>query len=106
MSHGGTDTLVKKIVIPYHILGAAKGEITYIDKENIDMVLALEMADFTLSEYIRDTNMLTKSKTILSFGHFNLEEHGMKYMTIYLHEQSVQIKFHATLFNHVICIII
>ncbi len=82
--YGDTTTLVKKIVIPYHVLGAARAEISYIEQENSDLVLAMEIVDFTLSEYIRDTNMLTKSKTMLTFGHFNLEEPGMKYMITYL----------------------
>lgn len=84
--YGAKDTVVQKIAIPYHIFGPAIDEINYIEANNIDMILAMEMVDFTLSEYIRDSNMLKKNKCMLSVGHFNLEEFGMKYMINYLPE--------------------
>lgn len=84
--YGKKDTCVRRIAIPYHILGAAQDEINYIDEHDIDMILAMEMVDFTLSEYIRDSNMLKKDKCMLSIGHFNLEEFGMKYMVRYIPE--------------------
>lgn len=84
--YGNIDTKIQRIGIPGHILGVAKEEITYIDQNDVDLILAMEMVDFTLSEYIRDSNMLGKDKCMLSIGHFNLEEFGMKYMVNYVPE--------------------
>ena len=77
-------TPVSKVLIPTHNLGDAKELITKIDQENFDLVLGLEVIDFTLSEYIRDSNMLGLNKALLTIGHFNLEEFGVKYMMNYL----------------------
>lgn len=44
----------------------------------------MEIVDFTLAEYIRDSSMLGMDRAIIGMGHFNLEEPGMEYMTTYL----------------------
>ncbi|MDN6162255.1 MAG: Nif3-like dinuclear metal center hexameric protein, partial [Atopostipes sp.] len=77
---GEPNTKVRKVIIPSHNLGDAKAIITKVDKENFDLVLAMELIDFTLSEYVLDSNMLSQNKTILTVGHFNLEKIGMKVM--------------------------
>ncbi|MDF7638042.1 Nif3-like dinuclear metal center hexameric protein [Lactobacillus sp. ESL0791] len=84
--YGNPKTKVKNIIIPGHNLGDAKDIITKVDKENIDLVLEMETIDFTLSEYIRDSSMLGLNKALVTIGHFNLEEFGMKYMVEYLPE--------------------
>ena len=84
--YGKEDILVRKIALTNHILGDAKKEISYIEANDIDLVLAAEIVDFTLSEYIIDSNCLKRNKAMISFGHFNLEEPGMKYMLTYLHK--------------------
>lgn len=84
--YGKEDILVKKIAIPNHVLGDSKKEISYIEANDIDLVLAAEIVDFTLSEYIIDSNCLKKNKAMISFGHFNLEEPGMKYMLTYINK--------------------
>lgn len=81
---GNPDTPVKKAIIPFHNFGDAKDLINLIDHENIDCVLTMEMIDFTLAEYIRDSSMLGKNKTIVQIGHFNTEEAGMRYMIHWL----------------------
>lgn len=81
---GNPDTLVRKAIIPMHNLGDAKDLITYIDQNNVDCVLTMEMIDFTLAEYIRDSSMLGMNKSIVQIGHFNTEEAGMKYMVHWL----------------------
>lgn len=83
---GNTETKVKKVYICAHIMGNNNDMITKTDKENIDLLLPLELIDFTLSEYIRDSDMLGENKAILSLGHFNAEEPGMEYMLTYIHE--------------------
>ena len=54
------------------------------DQENINCYLTMEVVDFTLAEYIRDSSMLGMDKAIIGMGHFNLEEPGMEYMITYL----------------------
>ena len=44
----------------------------------------MELIDFTLTEYIRDSSMLNLNRPIIARGHFNLEEPGMEYMLKYL----------------------
>ena len=40
----------------------------------------MELIDFTLTEYIKDSGQLGMDRAILAAGHFNVEEPGMKYM--------------------------
>lgn len=54
--------------------------INEIDGSSIDCLLAMELIDFTVSEYIRDAAMLGAGKCAIHLGHFNLEEPGMEYM--------------------------
>lgn len=81
---GDPETKVKKLMIPMHNLGDAKEDITRIDKQNIDCILGMEMIDFTLSEYIRDSSQLGFNKCVVQIGHFNTEEAGMRYMVKWL----------------------
>lgn len=81
---GNKDTVVKKIWISGHVMGMDNEKISKTDRENIDCIIALELIDFTISEYIRDSSQLNKDKVIMTMGHFNLEEPGMKYMVNYL----------------------
>ncbi len=46
-------------------------------------MIAMELIDFTLSEYVRDSFMLGKDRAILTVGHFSTEEPGMKYCLEY-----------------------
>lgn len=81
---GDLNTVVNSIYIPGHIMGNDNATITKIDQEGIDAVMALELIDYTVSEYIRDAAYAKIPKVIFSVGHFNLEEPGMAYMTHYL----------------------
>lgn len=81
---GDPNTMVKRIDLPSHIWGDAKPLIVKADKEKFDLFITMEQIDFTLSEYIRDSSQLGLNKSIISIGHFNVEEAGMKYMTNYL----------------------
>ncbi|MDR1794237.1 MAG: Nif3-like dinuclear metal center hexameric protein [Erysipelotrichaceae bacterium] len=84
---GDLDAPVEKVYISMHIMaqGALENEIIKkIDSEQIDCVLSLELIDYTVSEYIRDSAMLGFAKAILAVGHFNMEEYGMEYMLKYL----------------------
>lgn len=82
---GDLDTEVHRVFIADHLMGPDDNpKLAKIEHENIDTVLSLEVTDFTVSEYIRDSSMLGKPRTILAVGHFNLEEVGMEYMLEYL----------------------
>lgn len=84
---GNRDALLSEIWIPVHILGKKDNEkIARISEEGIEGVLAYELIDFTVAEYIRDAGMLGKNKAIITMGHFNGEEPGMRYMAEYLQE--------------------
>ncbi|KAF0225805.1 MAG: Uncharacterized protein FD133_764 [Erysipelotrichaceae bacterium] len=82
---GDPNTEVKRFLIGRHIMGPGDNEkITEVENGNIDVVLSLEVIDYTVSEYIRDASQLGWPKAILAVGHFNLEEPGMAYMIEYL----------------------
>jgi len=73
------------VYIPSHIFCAKDNEITeFVEKNNIDTLLAMEIVDFTTAEYIRDCSMLGIKKRALAAGHFNVEEPGMKFFSEYL----------------------
>ncbi|AXX65416.1 hypothetical protein DS830_07920 [Bombilactobacillus bombi] len=81
---GSPNSKVKNVCIPHHILGDAKGYITDTEKKDINLFVAMEVVDFTLSEYIRDAAQAGKSRAIITAGHFNTEEIGMKYFVKHL----------------------
>ncbi|GAB5055432.1 hypothetical protein PESHB5_19310 [Pediococcus parvulus] len=81
---GSLNNNVSKIAIPFHVFGDANDEITEINKGNVDLLLPMEINDFTLSQYVRDNSILNGKVAIISVGHFNIEEPGMSYMAKYL----------------------
>lgn len=81
---GNPNNEASSVTATFHILGDAKAEITEADQANISVYIAPELIDFTLSEYIRDSSQLGQNKSIVTVGHFNLEEPGMAYMVNYI----------------------
>ena len=79
---GNMDAKVTKILVCGHVMegGDSNTLIKRIDQEDINLLLPLELIDFTLTEYIKDSGELGYDRAILAPGHFNLEEPGMKYM--------------------------
>ncbi|MBQ6126835.1 MAG: Nif3-like dinuclear metal center hexameric protein [Erysipelotrichaceae bacterium] len=79
---GNMDAKVTKIMVCGHVMegGDSDSLIRRIDKEDINLLLPLELIDFTLTEYIKDSGQLGMNRAILAAGHFNLEEPGMKYI--------------------------
>ncbi len=76
---------VSKVYVAEHIVGKGDEEkITKIEREDIDVIITLELIDYTVAEYIRDAAQNGFQKTILAIGHFNTEEAGMKYLASYL----------------------
>lgn len=82
---GSPDTIVNYGMIPMHILAMDDNDkITMIDHRKIDLIITMEMIDFTVNEYMRDGIDLGDAKAVLTAGHFNTEEPGMKYMLTWL----------------------
>lgn len=81
---GKTDAKVSKVMIPFHVFGNANDDITKMDKNDVDVFLTMELVDFTLTEYVKDSAQLGRDKAIIALGHFNIEEQGMKYMPNWL----------------------
>ncbi len=81
---GNLDAEVRKVFVCEHITGRP-GDLRAIrNAADYDVMIPLEIVDWTLSEYVRDAAQLGKGKAILEMGHFNTEELGMKYMTKWL----------------------
>lgn len=84
---GDPDTVIHTACIPMHMIGYAdNGIISMINKKKTDLLITMEMIDYTVNEYMRDGMYLGDPKAILAVGHFNTEEPGMKYMLEWLPE--------------------
>lgn len=83
---GRLDTKVRKVLIYGHVVGDDNELIKRLEQEEIDLLITMELFDFTASEYVEDSSLLLANKAILTLGHFNTEEPGMKYMLDYLSE--------------------
>lgn len=84
---GDIEGTSENLYITSHIIGQFDNrETAFIEENNIDTVLAMEITDFTVSEYIRDSAMLGLNKRVLAVGHFNMEEPGMKFFAEWLDE--------------------
>ena len=84
---GDLDTIVKHARIASHIIGPGDNEITRAtDKDQVDCLFTMELTDFTVNEYIRDSAELGHPRCIISVGHFNLEQPGMEYAVNWLPE--------------------
>ena len=85
---GNMDARVTKILVCGHVNegGDSNALIRRVDKEDINLLLPLELIDFTLTEYVKDSAQLGFNRAIIAPGHFNLEEPGMKYMEKWMDE--------------------
>lgn len=91
---GDPDCKVKRVYFAQHVngqgfRGAAPRDLELIrmaESENIDAFIPLEIVDWTLTEYVRDSALLGRGKCILEMGHFNCEEIAMHYMEKWLPE--------------------
>lgn len=91
---GDKNTMVSKIYFPMHIMGEIDNSvISKVNDEDIDCLITMEMTDFTVNEYIRDSALIFGNKCILAIGHFNVEEPGMEYLCRYLAHKYSNIKF-------------
>jgi Uncharacterized conserved protein len=83
---GDIDATISTVFVCGHLFGTEADHevIRQSAAGNYDVLLPLELVDYTLGEYIRDSAQLGMPKAILSMGHFNFEEPGMQYMVQWL----------------------
>ena len=92
---GDPDTIVHRARIPMHLIGEADNHFTKTtDEEHVDVLLTMEMTDFTTQEYIRDSAYLGKPRAMITLGHFNVEEPGMKFMAKWLSDVAGDLPVH------------
>lgn len=79
---GDQDAIVSKVFIAEHITGRDhdSAKIIRSEKEDFDVLIPLETVDWTILEYVHDSCALGRKRAVISLGHFNFEEPGMKYM--------------------------
>lgn len=76
---GNENSIIHTVRTSMHILGNDNQEIQYIEENDIDCLLTMEMVDYTVQEYVRDGYLAGFNKSIISIGHFNVEEPGMEF---------------------------
>lgn len=77
---GDQEAAVKTVFICEHVQGRPNDYETIAKAKKADVMIPLEIVDWTLTEYVRDAVQLGIGKAIIEMGHFNTEELGMKYM--------------------------
>ncbi len=78
---GDVNTKVRRVFICEHVQGRNDAELLRrMDELDADVFIPLEIIDWTLSSYVRDSVSLGRSRAILEMGHFNFEEPGMRWM--------------------------
>lgn len=83
---GNVDAKVSTVHICEHLFGNPRDGLAIQRAQKADVLIPLEIVDWTLSEYVRDAADQGHAKAILEMGHFNFEELGMKYMVKWLPE--------------------
>ena len=83
---GDRGATVRKVFLCEHVSGRPGDEKAIRKAAGADVMIPLEIVDWTLSAYIRDAAQLGKGKAIIEMGHFNTEELGMLHMTRWLPE--------------------
>lgn len=83
---GDPDAEVSTVFVCEHVQGRPNDGEIVAKAAKADLMIPLEIVDWTLSEYVRDACQNGIGKAILEMGHFNTEELGMKYMTKWLPE--------------------
>ena len=58
--------------------------IRYFEEQNVDVILPGETIDWTVLSYVRDAVQLGQNKAVITLGHYNWEELGMRYAAEWL----------------------
>jgi hypothetical protein len=81
---GDPDAPVETVFICEHITAnpfrGKRTQLEELEEYKPDAIIPLETIDWTIAEYVIDSCALGNKKAIISMGHFNFEEPGMKYM--------------------------
>ena len=81
---GDPDAPVETVFICEHISARTfpgrKSQLAQLEENDADAIIPLETLDWTIAEYVLDSCAIGRTKAIISMGHFNFEEPGMKYM--------------------------
>lgn len=81
---GDPNAAVSTVFLCEHINGNELDDSVIAKAANADVMIPLEIVDWSLSEYVRDAAQQGRGKAIIEMGHFNFEELGVKYMTQWL----------------------
>lgn len=81
---GDVHAAVSTVFLCEHVNGNEHDNDIIAKAAHADVLLPLEIVDWSLSEYVRDAAQQGRGKAIIEMGHFNFEELGMKYMTQWL----------------------
>lgn len=84
---GDRHTKVSRVFLCEHIGSNdrnAEEKLLRTEMEEYDALIPLEIIDWTLCAYIRDSCQAGRPKVLYNVGHFNLEELGMRYMARWL----------------------
>lgn len=90
---GPEDMPVRKLAIVGHLYPAPTGAVNraglpkeysveiirYFEEQGVDLILPGETIDWTVLSYVRDAVQLGQQKAVVTMGHFNWEELGMRY---------------------------
>lgn len=85
---GDPEMKVRSVGLMAHFLGGPDDEkgIRDIEENDYDVIIPGEIVDWTIGEYIQDSNALGRKRGMLNVGYFNLEEPGMEMMEEWLNE--------------------
>ena len=60
--------------------------IRYFEEQHVDAILPGETIDWTVLSYVRDAVQLGENKAVITLGHYNWEELGMRFTQTWLQE--------------------
>ena len=86
---GNLDAKVRNVVVCGHILPSPANETAateLLNSDDVDVIIPGECIDWTTACYARDAGQLGKNKALISLGHINSEELGMKYAAVWVRE--------------------
>lgn len=93
---GNLNHKVSSIWFCEHVNGSKRDEVKLQKAQKADVMIPLEICDYTLTQYVRDANACGQVKILLEMGHFNCEELGMKYFKEWLKEildEAINVEF-------------
>ena len=76
---GDPEAGVETVFLCEHVWGRQNDYEIIASAAEADVMIPLEIMDWTLTAYVRDAAQLGRGKAIIEMGHFNTEELGMRY---------------------------